>query len=94
MVVLHRIFESFQLIVHLVLQLCVQQVFVLELFVQLAHVLCLVLQLLPQFLSVIAKLLEQRLVLVLLIVEFGGDQFGFGKTLLEFVDVVRVVGKL
>ena len=46
MVVMHRILESFQLIVHLVLQLCVQQVFVLELFVQLAHVLCLVLQVL------------------------------------------------
>ena len=46
MVVMHRILESFQLIVHFVLQLCVQQVFVLELFVQLAHVLCLVLQVL------------------------------------------------
>ena len=54
MVVLHRIFESFQLIVHLVLQLCVQQVFVLQLLVQLAHVLSLVLQVLSQFLTVIA----------------------------------------
>ena len=58
MVVLHRIFESFQLIVHLVLQLCVQQVFVLQLLVQLAHVLSLVLQVLPQFLTVIAELFQ------------------------------------